>query len=300
MIHTCPAGLPAVFIRPIINISVALFIFCSGFLTKTDSRDWNSHCKRRILRVLWPYITWSIIYTIAHNNYSDFIKNILTARADFLLYYIFVYIELVLVTPLVKMLLLSKYRVLGLLFSPMAILLMNYILPEFGINLSEYCGTTLIGWVSYYFLGMALGNNIFSINIQTSKLFILYIIALFFSLLEGLYWFYDSDYEMALTQVKLTTFIANVFFMFVASRYITDDSINIRNVNIENALVNLGNYSFGIYLAHIIILKIIIRIPGSHFLFFPLKTIAVVSITYAIMKLARMLAGKKLCGYIGF
>lgn len=67
-IHCCPPGFPQVFVRPLVNFCVALFLFLSGCLTRTSYPDVGAFWHRRLERVLSPYAVWTVIYTIANRN----------------------------------------------------------------------------------------------------------------------------------------------------------------------------------------------------------------------------------------
>lgn len=79
-IHTCPSGQIGIFLRPFLNFCVSIFIFLSGYLTKMLIEDKSKYIKKRLSRVIIPYIIWSIIYIIIYNDYSNFILKFLTAR----------------------------------------------------------------------------------------------------------------------------------------------------------------------------------------------------------------------------
>lgn len=92
MIHTTPMGKYQIFCRPYINFSVATFLFLSGFLTKIDTDNWSTFYRKRITRVLFPYIFWTIIYTFPAIYSEGIIRlplNLFTAKASYHLYYIF-------------------------------------------------------------------------------------------------------------------------------------------------------------------------------------------------------------------
>ncbi len=72
LIHTDVEGLVAIFTRPFINFCVATFIFLSGYLTSLNIPNVKSFFKKRLLKMIVPYTIWSIIYTIAYSNYSNF------------------------------------------------------------------------------------------------------------------------------------------------------------------------------------------------------------------------------------
>ena len=134
MIHTTPPGQWQIFCKPFINFAVAAFIFLSGYLTKTDNDNWLRFYTRRISRVLVPYIIWTAIYSIQDIRSAGLLtlaKNLLCANATTTLYYIFVYIQFVLLTPLLGKLAKSPYRHLGWLIAPLSVILFKYI-PVFG------------------------------------------------------------------------------------------------------------------------------------------------------------------------
>ena len=166
LIHTCADGIEGVVIRPFINFSVALFIFISGYLKKLDVGNVKIFYKKRILKVLIPYFVWSIIYIIAYKDYSDLITNIFTTSACYTLYYIAVYIQLVIMTPCLKILINSKYRWIGWCIQPLFIFI-RYILSIINkpLGLPWNC-VFFIAWFSYYYLGILLGNEIIKINLK--------------------------------------------------------------------------------------------------------------------------------------
>lgn len=74
LIHALPNNTELrIILRPILNISVAGFIFLSGFLTKLDIET-KAFYKKRVLTVLVPYLIFSVLYSIPeimHLNLLD-------------------------------------------------------------------------------------------------------------------------------------------------------------------------------------------------------------------------------------
>ena len=166
MIHTTPAGEMQVICKPFINFAVATFIFLSGYLTKADNDNWLAFYRRRITRVLVPYFIWTVIYSIQDiqsEGLSVLVKNLLCANATTTLYYIFVYIQFVLLTPWLGRLAKSKYRNLGWLIAPVSTLIFKYygLLTGFEYNgyVSLFWSDACLGWSTYYYLGLLLGNR---------------------------------------------------------------------------------------------------------------------------------------------
>ena len=128
LIHTCPSGEWQVICRPFINFSVATFLFLSGYLTNTDNDNWEKFFKKRIVRVIIPYIIWTILYSVASKAWTPkaLALNLLTAKSAATMYYIFVYIQFVMLTPLLGRLAKSKYQWMGWLVAPLSVMIFKY------------------------------------------------------------------------------------------------------------------------------------------------------------------------------
>ena len=187
MIHTTPAGEMQVICKPFINFAVATFIFLSGYLTKADNDNWLAFYRRRITRVLVPYFIWTVIYSIQDiqsEGLSVLVKNLLCANATTTLYYIFVYIQFVLLTPL-----LSKHVELPW---------------------SDAC----LGWFTFYYLGLILGNKILSPKFNLRNMVFLYCVSLLLQMVEGYLWFTEDPAGCG-SQLKLTSILSSSIFMLI-------------------------------------------------------------------------------------
>ena len=123
LIHTCPNGISQAIYRPFINFAVATFLFLSSYLINFNNTNWKLFIKKRIIRVLIPYILWTIIYSLSNFKLYGFslkilLFNLFTTKSTGTLYYIFVYIQFTLLTPLLKKLSSSKYKWFGFIISP--------------------------------------------------------------------------------------------------------------------------------------------------------------------------------------
>ena len=96
MIHTCPTGEMQIYIRPFINFGVATFLFLSGYLTDVSRIKTRYFYKKRISRVLIPYMIWSFLYTTVGFfgdggvDVKKYFINVFTTGGAVTLYYIFV------------------------------------------------------------------------------------------------------------------------------------------------------------------------------------------------------------------
>ena len=160
MIHTCPSGKIQVFVRPFINFSVPLFLFISGYLIDIKKISSKGFYQKRILRVLIPYLIWTSIYSVVEFtmngfNFKRLIMNFTLAKSAAMMYYVFVYIQFVLLTPLLFKLLKSKYNWIGWLITPLALIIKYYWLFSKSVPnsiISSLYDVCCLPWFNYYYL----------------------------------------------------------------------------------------------------------------------------------------------------
>ena len=308
MIHTTPAGQWQVFCKPFINFAVATFIFLSGYLTKVDNENWLKFYIRRITRVLVPYIIWTIIYSIPDiqsSGPSAMVKNLLCANATTTLYYIFVYIQFVLLTPLLGKLAKSPYRQLGWLIAPLSVILFKYI-PIFGdIQLGKHIelfwNDACLGWFTFYYLGLILGNRIIDRQFNIRNLAVLYCASLLLQMAEGYLWF-TVDPAGCGSQLKLTSILSSTIFMLII--YCVLERCASRGNRGSNEpkirlLCSIGDYSFGIYLVHMMFLKGLEPLVFYYAIPYPITSLIVLSVSLIFCYISSAVLGKKASRWAG-
>lgn len=290
-----------VIIRPFINFAVAMFIFLSGYLTKIEDKNLTIDVfnKKRILRVIIPYIIWSIIYTIAYSDYRKFFIKILTGTSCGIYYYILVYIQLVLITPFVIKLVKSKYKNIGFTITPVFMLIYYLIVIilkkeiPFPINANNFAI-----WFIYYYLGITLGNNQIIIK-NMNNIKIVVVISLVLQIFEGILWDKLGYYGMATTQLKFTSMISNILILLLTFFWLSNGK-EIEEKSWKNYLIEIGGMSFGIYLSHILILGIFNKIIFCwEDIFFPLNTTILILINCICVLIGRKILGKQFSKLLG-
>ena len=281
MIHTTPPGEWQVFCKPFINFAVATFIFLSGYLTKDQGEDWKSFYFRRIRRVAVPYLIWSVLYSIPDMIASGpvaLMKNLLTANANVSLYYIFVYIQFVLLTPLIIRLARSRYRHLGWLIAPVSVLIFKYYGLIFGVEMSKYASLIwsdlCLGWFTFYYLGIMLGNGILKRSYDLRVLSIIYVVSLLVQMGEGYLWF-QLDPVQCGSQLKLSSLLSSSIFMLILHSLMQKKEWQPRS----RLMVLIGDNSFGIYLSHLMIMGLLAYLPAYSFIPFPLNSLLILIIS---------------------
>ena len=294
LIHNTPFGLPQVYCRPFINFAVGLFLFLSGMLSCAEK--WNP--KKRILKVIIPYIIWTFFYVLLINFRSpaqipkSFIKYLITAKSAAMMYYIFVYCEFTLLIPFIDKLAKSRYRSLGFLISPLEIIFVR-LLPlitgqELNIYIRGIIGVSFVGWFIYFYLGYMLGNGLVKIKISTSKIILLWGASMVLQLLEG-YWYLSMGNSNCGTQMKLTSVISGILFAVLSYTYVYSD----KKMWMPRFLLILGNYSFGIFFSHMAIMTLLSRIPHyKEVVFYPLNAVIAIFMSLILVILGRKILGR--------
>ena len=300
MIHTTPAGEMQVICKPFINFAVATFIFLSGYLTKADNDNWLAFYRRRITRVLVPYFIWTVIYSIQDiqsEGLSVLVKNLLCANATTTLYYIFVYIQFVLLTPLMGKLAKSRLRHLGWIIAPLSVVLFKYI-PAFGdIHLGKHVellwSDACLGWFTFYYLGLILGNKILSPKFNLRNLVFLYCMSLLLQMGEGYLWF-TVDPAGCGSQLKLTSILSSSIFMLIIYSVLSS------NHGTKCCLLStIGDYSFGIYLVHMMILKALEPMALYSAIPYPVTSLIILIISFIFCNVFTAVTGKRVGRLLG-
>ena len=300
MIHTTPAGEMQVICKPFINFAVATFVFLSGYLTKADNDNWLAFYRRRITRVLVPYFIWTVIYSIQDiqsEGLSVLVKNLLCANATTTLYYIFVYIQFVLLTPLLGKLAKSRFRHLGWIIAPLSVVLFKYI-PAFGdIHLGKHVellwSDACLGWFTFYYLGLILGNKILSPKFNLINLVFLYCVSLLLQMGEGYLWF-TVDPAGCGSQLKLTSILSSSIFMLIIYSVLSS------NQGTKCCLLStIGDYSFGIYLVHMMILKALEPMALYSAIPYPVTSLIILIISFIFCNVFTAVTGKRVGRWLG-
>lgn len=304
MIHTTPLGYCQVLCRPFINFSVATFLFLSGYLTNVENDNWGSFFKKRIIRVLIPYIIWSVLYTVVSQNTGQLPSNLLTAKAAVPMYYIFVYIQFVLLTPLLGRLAKSKYQFLGWFVAPISIIVFKYywLLTHQELNsyVSLIWSDACLGWFTFYYLGLILGNRIIEKDFSPKTLILLYIFSIVLQMAEGYGWLMLGETNCG-TQLKLTSLLTSSLFLLIVYTALKIGQFDFKN----KFLRMLGDYSFGIYLCHIMVIKFLgafddtFSVSVYKSIPYPITSIIVVLLSFCFCYISDRVLGDKCSRWIG-
>ena len=301
MVHTMPPGNWQIFLRPLINFPVATFLFLSGYLTRESNENWSAFYRRRLSRIAVPYIVWTVIYSLPDISSSGLIalaKNLVSANACGTLYYIFVYAQFVLLTPFLFKLAKSRYHYLGWLITPVSVLLFKYYGYSFGIHMNKYLyllwSDLCLGWFTFYYLGLLLGNKIINKKYNLPTLTTVYAVSIVLQMIEGYIWA-KLDAGNCGSQLKLSSLLSSSIFVLILYTLLQSNTFQPRS----RILTLIGEYSFGIYLSHILFIRLLEYWGISKTVSFPLFSVTVVSFSLIFCNTLDYLLGKKVSLKLG-
>lgn len=296
-IHNTPGGFAQIYCRPFFNFAVGLFLFLSGMLS--NANNWNP--RKRIVKVIIPYLLWTFVYVLFYNYYTPkmlpiiYLERLVAGNASAIMYYIFVYIELILLIPLIDKLAKSKYKYIGFIITPIEIIFMRLIPLITGYDINKYINISIIMdisclcWFTYFYLGYLLGNNIISIRSSTKKLVCLWVGAIILQMAEG-YWYLSMGELNYGTQSKLSSILAGCLSTMIAYKFINSEkTFNMKFLRL------LGDCSFGIYFSHLAIMFVIEKIPHyTEYVRFPINAVFCI-----LLSMICVIIGKKILGPYG-
>jgi len=297
--------------RQVVSFPVAVFVFMAGYFTdpvKVGRRGWMAG---RLRRVGVPYVVWTVcaigLKTAVSGNIPtgwELLRGVVTG-GHYHLYYLVVLLQLTLLTPLIVRVVSQRSRLTGLAVWLITAIWIGgrYALEFSGVSIFETDGlaTFFLSWLCFYYWGLrvriggtgcdgvgcgwtgcdgvgsptagnsgARGDAIVNIALLGA--------ALVLSLFESTVLYRATgSVPFAAAQLKVSSMLyAAAFIRLLLSIKDARDAGHDRGVYGAAGggrwLVALGDYSFGIYLVHVLFLLVIskltvnIEMPGSWFL----------------------------------
>jgi surface polysaccharide O-acyltransferase-like enzyme len=248
------------------RFAVPFFVMLSGALLLNRTITLIDFLKKRFLRILIPFLFWSIIYSVYHylnkeqqeSNYIFFFFSSIIDGASYHLWYIYMLIGLYLAIPVLNRWVTNADTNLVLYF--ILVWFFGLILDFFDLNFhKDFSLTIFTGYLGYLILGYFIAHRASKIN--SSILLVVFIAAVGFTFLATLNkpmvngMFNGKYYQYLSVNVVLAS--ASLFMLlkntFKASKFYLDK-------------LRFGNkYGFGVYLIHVLVLDALqlIHINGS-------------------------------------
>lgn len=252
------------------RVAVPLFFMLSGFLLLSRSEPLWDFFRKRAFKVFIPFIIWSVIYLIWKGEAFDqpfvdilkiYLVKILRGPRESHLWYFYELIGLYLFTPILR-LYVEKASNKDLLYFCGIWFLLTPLL-----NLVQEFTPILFGFPFYYFKGY-IGYFIFGYltsRLQFHKNQRLIALAVFVaSLIATIAGMYIAGYYKMRTQYFEDYLSMNVVLMSFAF-FVMLIHLNIPDY-LYRAILPFSRASFGIYLAHVIVMYQLLLIPPFSFL----------------------------------
>lgn len=257
--------------------------------------------------MLAPCLVWSLFYLLARRVTDPVAigEAILVGGGSAQMYYLLVYMQLVLVTPLLYRIL-DGGKVARLLLYAVtpALLVLRYALGLLGLgqmHLGVFCGT----WLVYYLLGLEWRDCIEpwlrARAVRMGALVIALLVCLLAQEAEGFSWLAFGDYDLATTQLKLSAMAASCAFALIAMY--APRAVRGRVASCA-PLVALGDHSFGVYLCHIAAVMVFSKVFSALGLggigVALVQWLLVLAASVAVVSALRRILPRRVLGWIGF
>jgi len=234
------------------RIGVPLFLMISGALLLHKDEPIGTFFKKRIAKILIPFLFWSTFYYLYKINSGvdmhSFPKALLGNEMMYHLWYFYIIIPLYLLIPLLRKVVkqIPVNYILAYAIIASSIVTLNGLLGLFEAKLAIYANP-FSGGVAYLLLGYAITHQ----NVKI-KFINLYTIISAFVIIFGTYLltFFTGRFNGTLYEALglPVTIYAVAVFMFIKQKQ-KDSTSNTRLISL------ISTYSFGIYLVHPYILN---------------------------------------------
>ncbi|GAC12377.1 acyltransferase [Paraglaciecola chathamensis] len=250
-----------IILRQFINFPVGLFIFLAAFFaskSKGSNLSYYQNVKKRVLRLVLPFLLWSIIYfgvRIFRGNLelTNVPLMLINGTSVSVGYFVIVMIQMSLISPFLERLKTHQLiQLLSLSFfvSICATYTLNFILPENIWSKFPYYPLPFIIWLPFYIGGLIFGKKGETCwqSLKVSPIVGAYIVCVGLSLIEAL-WILEDLRSLATSQLKMTSMLTTgtVCVLVLASWSYSKDKK-------ENFLSWLGQRSYYFYLSHMLVL----------------------------------------------
>ena len=298
--------------RQLLNFAVPLFLFISGYWLEkkpiNSLTDYEMFLTRRLSRILIPYLFWSLVYlgyeTIKGCDISvyDALFKLLTGGASVQFWFIILIAQLYICTPLLQYLNCRRYGIVLVTLLNIIYLLVQYPLCLHGLWFIRF-HVPFLSFVVFYQAGFWMSSRYDKTPLPQNIRFVILpaiLLSALISIQEALMILsYHDNWHMAISPLKYSSFL--YFTCIILGLMLLREHFR----NWPKFLVVLGNYSFGIYLIHMIVLRGITKVINkigescpSGALYQIIIVLMTLSICFAIIGLTRKLLPKPFCSKV--
>lgn len=255
--------------KSLVNMCVPLLFMVSGYLLLASKNNPVLFLKKRFLKILIPLFAWTVLYlwwdgafaesTSLMDGIKIAIRDTLTNSAYFHLWFLYVLIGLYLVTPILQGFIQAASEtelnyIICLWF--VSIVVFDLFHQITGYQMALFAQPYVSGYLGYFVAGYVLGKREYS-----TKLVWVAVVLVLLSVAGKTLWVYhltreggkfDTDlFEYLKWHVALLSFSG-----FIALKHAAQKIEKHLPQKFETALVAVSKATFGIYLIHIMVLKV--------------------------------------------
>jgi len=246
------------------RVAVPLFFMVSGYLLLRKEEPYGDFFRKRALKVFVPFLIWSVIYLLWKREGFDlpfslklvasYILKIVRGPRENHLWFFYALIGLYLFTPILRVFvarasLRDLYYFCGLWFVVVPVLSFVQEFTPVKIGFELYF---ISGYSGYFMLGYLLGKFQYTRAHLYGLVFLFLILSIATAVLHTRF---NSEYFVGYLSVNIVLMTASAFILLREIQI--GDRLN-------QFLVPLSRASFGIYLAHVIVLAELEKLSFIH------------------------------------
>lgn len=247
----------------------------SGFVLGLNYKDdykITTFYKKRINKLLIPYLIWSVIYISIDFkaegfSLSEIIFKLLTGDGYYHLWFFFLIFQLYFLFPFFRKILNNRGFILlaTLLIIQIAFSYFTQELADEGYFL-PIIKKLFLTHIFYFGFGIWIADNLTRVEnilsgIKTKANILFFAITVFSSYLFSFNWLalnnYFFDYSNTIFLIEKIT-LPVIFILIMINLYSLSERMNLKKFSLINETI--PKYSFGIYLSHALILRLIIKV----------------------------------------
>lgn len=287
------------FFDSIVRWTVPIFVMISGALFLDRDISIGKIFKNNIFRIITAFLFWSVLYAgVSFAQGTSFKKACLqVVQGHFHMWFLFMIVGLYLIVPFVKKIIESEALVkyffaLGLIFTfiiPQGIAILNLVNGTLGKTANSIVGNInfhfTLGYIFYFILGYYLSK----IDLSKKMRVIIYCLSAIGFVCTILGTLFVSIYSNGPKQTFYGYLTLNVLLeslgVFVFFKY----NLNLIHMSekLQNIVAKLSKYSFGAYLAHLMVIEQLKKLAGLTTLSFnPILSIAVILVIVSVVSFA--------------
>lgn len=250
----------ASFINSLTRCSVPLFVMITGVLLGNNFEEPFLFIKKRVTRILFPLLIWAGIYLIFYHflngdslSFKKIVSQMISGPVSFHFWYLYMILGLYLFIPIINPWL-QKANSKDILYFLAIWQIVSFIYPVYEYKMGMSPGILLVnfvGYLGYYVLGYAIVSKKILQNVSGTISLFLYVSGILFTYI-GIIWMSNgkSNPNLFLHDYLFPNVaISAIGFFILSHRFELGNKFKLYSELI-------GKLSFGIYLVHIIPLKL--------------------------------------------